>query len=64
MFAAALALVAGGVPACCLSRHSVRAQRATSVLMVLGSLLGWCGLAMASFGTSAVEAGLPWHLPW
>ncbi|NLX24373.1 MAG: hydrogenase [Lentisphaerae bacterium] len=64
VFAAALALVAGGVPACCLSRHSVRAQRATSVLMVLGSLLGWCGLAMASFGTSAVEAGLPWHLPW
>jgi hydrogenase-4 component B len=64
VFAAAMLMVASGLPACGFSKHSTVAQWGTMVLMVLGSILGWCGLIAVSFGTTAVEVSLPWHLPW
>jgi hydrogenase-4 component B len=64
VFAAAIVLVVSGLPACFFSRHSTIAQWGTCALVILGSLLGWCGLVFASFGTVALELSLPWHLPW
>jgi len=63
VFAGTILLIASGLPACFRSKKSVAAQWITTVIMLLGSLLGWAGLIATSFGTPVVELTSAWHLP-
>ena len=64
ILAAAATLAMSGVPACLCSPRFLAGQRLTVALMVMGSLLGLCGLVMA--GQEAVPPSLcvAWFLPW
>ncbi|MCF7818149.1 MAG: hypothetical protein K9M54_09735 [Kiritimatiellales bacterium] len=63
IFAAAILLIASGIPACFCARTSIRLQRLTTALVGAGSMLGWWGLVVASFGAAPCSISLSWHLP-
>jgi hydrogenase-4 component B len=52
-----------GLPGCLLSPQSALGQRLATALMLIGSLLGICGLAL-SFDMPAPSLHIPWFLPW
>ncbi|HET7839034.1 MAG TPA: proton-conducting transporter membrane subunit, partial [Rectinemataceae bacterium] len=58
---AALALsLISGIPSLVLPRTSALGQRCSTALMVLASLLGLAGAAMALAGSPSADLGLPW----
>ncbi|VGO20614.1 proton-conducting transporter transmembrane domain-containing protein [Pontiella sulfatireligans] len=63
IFAATIIMIASGLPACFFDRRFVWTQRLTTALMLIGSVLGWWGLVVASFGTPASSIVWDWHLP-
>jgi hydrogenase-4 component B len=64
ILAAAGLMLASGLPACICSRQSNAAQRSATLLMLLGSATGWCGLITALFSPAPCALSFPWHLPW
>lgn len=64
IIAAAVVMALSGLPACLLSRRSRAGQRLTTMLLLIGSLIGLGGLAL-SFGQTIPPAlRVPWFLPW
>lgn len=64
IIAAIAALGVSGLPACFLSSHSTTGQRTTSLLMLIGSLLGLSGVGFMLGETASPTMCLPWFLPW
>ncbi len=60
---AAIAILGlSGLPGCLLPARSAAGQRLAVLLMVCGSLIGLCGVALSGGATFARV--LPWSLPW
>ncbi len=57
-------LMASGIPACFGPRRSVAGQRLTCAMMVLGGVVGWCGVVAALRAEAPPFLSLAWGLPW
>ena len=64
ILAAIAVLSFSGLPACLLSSQSTAGQRVTSLLMVIGSVLGLVGSAMSLGEATAPSLRMSWFLPW
>ena len=65
MILAAIAVLScSGLPAFLFSAHSTIGQRLAALLMVLGSMLGFGGIAASFTEAAAPTLCLPWFLPW
>lgn len=65
MILTAIALLSfSGLPACLLSSRSAAGQRLAVALMLVGSLVGFGGIAAAFNSATPPALSVPWFLPW
>ena len=64
VLSAAAVLALSGLPACWLSSQSVTGQRATTLLVLVGSVLGLGGLVLSLGQTTPSSLHVAWLLPW
>jgi hydrogenase-4 component B len=64
ILAAIAVLSFSGLPACLLSSCTATGQRITTVLMVIGSVLGLSGVAVSLGGSTPPTLCVPWFLPF
>ena len=64
LLAASAVLCLSGLPGCLLSSRSLSGQRTTTMLMVIGSVIGLAAVVMSLGETTTPSLRMPWFLPW